>query len=129
MLERLTLPAKLIGVDKRHIPRIIAPNLQFFKWQVDYQYGDQIILDKEHEEWLRAVVEFAAGQQQTLKTIFIWVVYHSWQLIGGVCEYPWDLLDAIGRDAEMFGIHVQYDEPDISRKDFGAVRRGEPDDD
>ncbi|KAJ4116163.1 hypothetical protein NW768_011136 [Fusarium equiseti] len=128
MLERLILPAKLTGLDKRYIPCIIAPNLQFFKWQVEYEDGDQRIIDEEHEEWVRAVVEFAAKQQQKLKTIFIDVGYSSWELLGSVSVYPWDLLNDIDRDSERFGIRIRYDEPDISREEFEVVVHEDPDD-
>ena len=129
MLERLTLPAMLIGVDKRHIPRIIAPNLQYFKWQVEYGDGNPRIIDEKHEEWIRAVVEYAARQQQKLKTIFINSEGRSWEFARGIFTYPWDLLDDIARDAERFGIRIQYDGPDISREEYEAIVHGEPDDD
>ena len=96
MLERLTLPAKLIGVDKRHIPRIIAPNLQFFKWQVEYWDGNPRIIDDKHEEWIRAVVEYAARQQQKLKTIFIKVEGRLWKISRGIFTYPWNLYISVG---------------------------------
>ncbi|KAJ4007446.1 hypothetical protein NW766_010131 [Fusarium irregulare] len=129
MLERLTLPATLIGVDKRHIPRIIAPNLQYFKWQVEYGDGNPRIIDEKHEEWIRAVVEYAARQQQKLETIFINSEGRSWEFARGIFTYPWDLLDDIAWDAERFGIRIQYDEPDIAREEYEAIVHGEPDDD
>jgi len=105
MLERLSLPAMLTGLDKRHIPRIVAPNLRFFRWQVGYHdFEDELFGDK-HEEWVRVMVEFAARQQQKLKTIFVALQCHDFDgLLDGTSEYPWDVLDDINRDSNKFGI-------------------------
>ncbi|RFN48929.1 hypothetical protein FIE12Z_6776 [Fusarium flagelliforme] len=70
MLERLSLPATSTGFNMRDTPRILAPNLRFFEWQVSLA-GYYDLFSVEHYKWVLGMVELAAQQQQKLKTIFV----------------------------------------------------------
>ncbi|KAI1070598.1 hypothetical protein LB507_006674 [Fusarium sp. FIESC RH6] len=49
-LEVLTLPSYFTGLDKRHIPRILAPNLRIFNWLGPfYNSTDRWVIP---EEWV-----------------------------------------------------------------------------
>ncbi|KAH7174023.1 uncharacterized protein B0J16DRAFT_351239 [Fusarium flagelliforme] len=120
MLERLSLPATLTGFNMRDVPRILAPNLRFFEWQVSLA-GYYDLFSVEHYNWVLGMVELAAQQQQKLKTIFVAVDCSNWyDLLDLNSDYPWDALKSVDMNSKRFGIRVRYDEPAISREDFEA---------
>lgn len=136
-LEVLTLTSCQTRYDTCHITRILSPNLRVFNWLVPLENSaeEEVLpdgwvipeeglipedpvspheriedFDQEQEDWVRAMVEFAAKKQQKLREIYIVFKDQEW---GRSCDrpglaYSCKRLERIARDSEELGIKIRY---------------------
>ncbi|CAG7555160.1 unnamed protein product [Fusarium equiseti] len=122
MLERLRLPTSLTGCDTRYIPRIIPPNLRYFRWKMIYDHGE-IVLGNQHKKWLSTLTKSAAKERQKLNTIFVALDFEDlYILLNHTVIYPWDALDDIDKESKRFGLRVRYNEPFVTREEVEKAR-------
>lgn len=121
-LETLSLSYGSTGTDITTIANLMAPRLEVFRWDLDQEEnpgGDYLdSFAQPEDQWLRALVDAFIARKVPLREIKI----HfdpSLQVLGdGDVKYPWDYMDAIGRDLGPKGIALSYDTPNISRDEF-----------
>ncbi|KAJ4007445.1 hypothetical protein NW752_007574 [Fusarium irregulare] len=121
-LERLSLGCMTTGYDLWHTTRLLPPLPRVFTWRI-IDFGDRDIrlhdFNQKHEDWVRAMVKFAAQHQRRLECIFIDFLGHeNNSRLPESDVYPWDRLDDIDRDSKKLGIRIRYDEPYMSKEEF-----------
>ncbi|KAL4970612.1 uncharacterized protein BDV14DRAFT_195295 [Aspergillus stella-maris] len=104
------------------IPNLIAPQLRNFHWDMtleDQQCAETLYcLQEEEENFLRAVAHAAIEAKVPLRMLRVTYNPDTW--LEYEIGYPWDRLDALGREPELAaaGIRVCYNTPNISREEF-----------
>ncbi|KAF5006968.1 hypothetical protein FDECE_6684 [Fusarium decemcellulare] len=125
-LEILELPATLTGKDVANIPRLVAPRLRVFRWNIITWRTESRVqpedFDQAEEDWLRAFVQAAVERKVKLRQIFVNFV--PTLLVGLLVDarYPWDRMDDVGRDVAQHGVKVGYLSPSITREEFNRAR-------
>jgi hypothetical protein len=103
------------------IPNLLAPRLRVFHWDLtfeDQQHVEDLAdFAQGEEDWLRTVAYAAMKAKCPLQTLQITFTPLS---IVSNCDlvYPWDRMDALGRELQSAGIQVCYNPPSVSRKEF-----------
>lgn len=126
MLERPSLPSSLTGYDVRYICRIMARNLQYFRWQIVHRneeaYGAEI-LGNEQKNWLCKLWRLAAKRRLKLNTILVALNCTDLDaLLTHSRAYPWDALDDLDQASKKYGIRVCYNEPFVTREEVEEAR-------
>ncbi|KAJ3529871.1 hypothetical protein NM208_g9564 [Fusarium decemcellulare] len=125
-LEILELPATLTGKDVANIPRLVAPRLRVFRWNIITWRTESRVqpedFDQAEEDWLRAFVQAAVERKVKLRQIF--VDFAPTLFVGLLVDarYPWDRMDDVGRDVAQHGVKVGYLSPSITREEFNRAR-------
>ncbi|KAF4470825.1 F-box domain [Fusarium albosuccineum] len=125
-LEVLELPATLTGKDVANVPRLVAPRLRVFRWNIITWRTESRVqpedFDQAEEDWLRAFVQAAVERQVKLRQIFVDFV--PTLLVGLLVDarYPWDRMDDVGRDVAQHGVKIGYFPPSITREEFNQAR-------
>lgn len=136
-LEELRLtPCTMFGsgeiavVDNHNMALLLAPRLRCFHF--DLVFNDQLCrkeLDSfgvAEQNWLRVFAHMAVEQNCPLQEIKIELsprpTFRSVEHCN-MCIYPWDRMDALGRELAPEGIQVRYNPPNLSRDDWaGALK-------
>ncbi|KAL4956309.1 hypothetical protein BDW69DRAFT_89715 [Aspergillus filifer] len=104
------------------IPNLIAPQLRIFHWDMtleDQQCMETLYcLQDEEENFLRAIAHAAIEAKVPLRMLRVTYEPDTW--LKNEIGYPWDRLDALGREPELLaaGIRVCYNTPNIRREEF-----------
>lgn len=108
--------------DIHLIPNLLAPQLRVFHWDLtleDQQCNESFDFFQQNEEdWLRTLALTAIEQGCPLRRIEIKFTPMYSSPIG---VYPWDRMDALGRELQPHGIKVCYNNPSMSREEYMEI--------
>lgn len=110
-------------VDIHLIPNFLAPQLRVFHWDLtleDQQCNENLgDFQQKEEDWLRRLALTAITQGCPLRRIEITFTPLYTYYFDGV--YPWDRMDALGRELQPHGIQVGYNPPCTSREGYMEI--------
>lgn len=121
-LEELCLSYQTTNgtADIHLIPNLLAPRLRIFHWDLtleDQQCNETLeCFQQKEEDWLRTLALTAVSQGCPLRGIEITFTPLFSYYFDGV--YPWDRMDALGRELQPHGIQVGYNPPSTSREEY-----------
>jgi hypothetical protein len=105
------------------IPNLLAPHLRVFHWDLtreDQQCNESLgDFQQKEEDWLRRLALTAVTQGCPLRRIEITFTPLFTYYFDGV--YPWDRMDALGRELQPHGIQVCYNPPSTSREEYMEI--------
>ncbi|KAJ5817489.1 hypothetical protein N7447_007497 [Penicillium robsamsonii] len=127
-LDELSLSSQITGHQQRRYGNeyfeppdgLLAPRLRVFHWDltlVDQQCCEGFDgFGQVEEDWLRQLARRAIQRGCPLRKIEIKFTPGEWSFDSDV--YPWDRMDAIGRELRPHGVELSYNPPSVSKEWF-----------
>ncbi|KAH8692381.1 hypothetical protein BGW36DRAFT_387494 [Talaromyces proteolyticus] len=109
--------------DIHLIPNLLAPQLRVFHWDLtleDQQCNESLgFFEQKEEDWLRTLALTAVTRGCPMRRIEITFTPLYTYYFAGV--YPWDRMDALGRELHPHGVQVYYNPPSTSREEYMEI--------